>query len=60
MVAKQTTHLSPLCNYESIKILSVGGEQTNIDLSPLSLSLSLHQLTGSRDINREPRILTIS
>ena len=49
MVAKQTTHLSPLCNYESIKILSVGGEQTNIDLS-LSLSLSL-----SPPADRQPR-----
>ena len=46
MVAKQTTHLSPLCNYESIKILSVGGESLLIDLSSAE-----RQLTDSSDIN---------
>ena len=43
VVAKQT---SPLCNYQSIKILSVGGESLLIDLSSAE-----RQLTDSSDIN---------
>ena len=51
--------LSPLCNYESIKILRVGGtlaqSGSNIDLSS-HLSQSPRQLTASRDINSQPRL----
>ena len=56
VVAKQT---SPLCNYESIKILGVGGtlaqSGSNIDLSS-HLAQSPRQLTASQDINSQPRL----